>query len=357
MERVHLFPLTSLRFFAALAIVLFHLDKHVPITFPNSLSLGVSFFFVLSGFILTHAYGEEFPIKQFFLNRFARLWPVHVFCFMLSILLLEAERVELSVRTLLNLTLLQAWVPLKGVPFAFNGPSWSISAELFFYALFPLLVKCHRLVLILVLCLAISILSFQFIELQSPSEISSIPIYSFLTAHYLLQFPPVRLAEFVAGILAGRLYKRGWGANFGGSFFEATAIVVMIYYSTWLSTLRSGDLPISAEFKLWFSQTGAMFVFAALIFVFAHGRGLIGKFISNRVFVKLGEISFCTYMFHYIVIRFCVENMSQVHWAINAVFVIVVSYGGSWLMYELVERIARRKILQFAEREGQSFRL
>jgi peptidoglycan/LPS O-acetylase OafA/YrhL len=81
---------------------------------------------------------------SFYISRIARIWPAHVACFLLLFALVQnvpenGTSGSASV-ALANIFLVQAWVPEKGVFFSFNAVSWSLSAEMFFYALFPLLI-------------------------------------------------------------------------------------------------------------------------------------------------------------------------------------------------------------------------
>src|SRR5690242_19654398 len=84
-----LYALTSLRFVAAALIVLGHSQGTFGIPkdawAPFVMSQGVSFFFVLSGFILTYVYPslKLFGIRRFLLARFARIWPAHITAFIL----------------------------------------------------------------------------------------------------------------------------------------------------------------------------------------------------------------------------------------------------------------------------------
>ncbi|MBV4474634.1 acyltransferase family protein [Pseudomonas botevensis] len=145
-------PLTSLRFFAAFMIVIWHSVMFYPwfSGVPSFLTHGVSFFFVLSGFILTHVYTSK---KQsgyfgFIRDRLARLWPVHVFalCFLVTFVRPDAITFngegffDKSVQLGLNLTLMQSIFPFQKVMFSWNSVSWSISTEVFFYLAFPFLV-------------------------------------------------------------------------------------------------------------------------------------------------------------------------------------------------------------------------
>lgn len=162
----NLLPLTSLRFFAAMMIVAHHLPLYFPETYakaaPPTLVHGVSFFFVLSGFILTHAYKEKpWPgYWQFLALRAGRLWPVHAFAIMILVLsvLVPDSFVRHDSITFdgpgffdrwfalgLNLTMLQSWSPYTVQAFSWNSPAWSISTEFAFYLAFPfLLVNVER---------------------------------------------------------------------------------------------------------------------------------------------------------------------------------------------------------------------
>jgi peptidoglycan/LPS O-acetylase OafA/YrhL len=137
--------LTALRFFAAAAIVFHHAAGHWAFPIPTHffLSQGVTFFFVLSGFILTYRYPRldgRADIVRFLQARFARIWPAYVAA--LIIVLCSATAVlssfdgnSLSLHVLANLLMIQSWLPTDGV--SLNGPSWSISTEFAFYLMFP----------------------------------------------------------------------------------------------------------------------------------------------------------------------------------------------------------------------------
>lgn len=146
-------PLTSVRFFLALGVVLFHYQ--LAWTLPaeaagllNRARLGVDVFFILSGFILTHVYlhgDAPPPYRRFLAARFARIYPAHlaILLAMLALVLvapalgvgLEPGRFNAPdfIQTLL---LVQAWFPRQTMAL-WNGPAWSLSAEWFAYLAFP----------------------------------------------------------------------------------------------------------------------------------------------------------------------------------------------------------------------------
>jgi peptidoglycan/LPS O-acetylase OafA/YrhL len=146
-------PLTALRFFAALWVVLYHYWPKLDVAFTPALVtkgyLGVELFFTLSGFILCHVYltafGEgRFRYGDFLWNRLARVYPLHLATLIGMIALglvaaaagfaVDAEMMRWDALPA-NLLLLQAWGFAPAA--AFNHPSWSISAEWFAYLSFP----------------------------------------------------------------------------------------------------------------------------------------------------------------------------------------------------------------------------
>jgi peptidoglycan/LPS O-acetylase OafA/YrhL len=150
-------PLTTLRFLAALWVVLFTAWPHLDIGFtPVAVTkgyLGVEVFFVLSGFILSHVYLEAagkgrreggFSYRGFLWARIARVYPLHLVTLAGMMALGVAATVAgltvsdslLDWRSLpAHLSLTHAWGLASSA--AFNHPSWSISAEWFAYLSFP----------------------------------------------------------------------------------------------------------------------------------------------------------------------------------------------------------------------------
>lgn len=209
--------LTSLRFFAAFLIVIHHsVDlfgiKNIGINFGQ----GVSFFFVLSGFILTYVYPKLetwLEIKRFWRARVARVWPAYLVSFCLGFWLLHYQWVnEIA---LANLLMVQAWLPLSSYYFSYNAVAWSVSTEFFFYLVFPILIykwnKSWLLKLIFSGGILISLIVF--------SNLLKLPDYGsplvgsnglLVTSHGLLYINPLsRIFEFIFGMCVAHAWSRG----------------------------------------------------------------------------------------------------------------------------------------------------
>jgi peptidoglycan/LPS O-acetylase OafA/YrhL len=314
------------------------------------LAQGVSFFFVLSGFILTHVYGKDFDIKQFYLNRFARLWPVHFVCFLLvvaffmrpsSLLLISPEQTK----ALANILMIHAWLPFIGFPFSFNGPSWSISTEFAFYLFFPFLIRSRHFNLIYAATAILVVSLLVIVENITVPVLSKNSLYQFAPYHLILQHPLIRVMEFATGVAFARKFATINRPQINGTTLELIALAVLLVY--WLTidqieSLLFKDLPLIA---VWYSQCGGILFFALAISIFAWGSGAISYVLSNRVLVRLGEISFSTYMLHYIVLRFYIMHNPNLNWYWTAVVIVLVTYLGSYLLWQFVEVPARRAIL------------
>ena len=209
---IHIKPLTSLRFFAALLVLVFHFgSKTFPFTLPiirefiKEGSIAVSFFFFLSGTVLTIKYFDKTTIlfKDFILKRLARLYPIYFvsFIFTLVLCMLFRGAFPKGGSIILQLLGLHAWLP--GLSLQINFPAWSISVELFFYLLFPFIPRLFKYIgqfnsiLLVILIWLFSVLQFYF----SPSLIGNSTIES---QEFILYFPLWHLNVFLVGVLCGK---------------------------------------------------------------------------------------------------------------------------------------------------------
>lgn len=300
--------LTSLRFFAAMMIVVFHLKGVAPFHIPGFLSTGVSFFFVLSGFILTYNYfGKEFSWKTFYRKRFARLYPVHLFTAVLALTLVPVGAVLNNPNFLgmiaTNFTLTQAWVPVAGFPFSLNGVSWSISTEMFFYLVFPFaLILLRRsmsmfFVLTMIGFIATPMLIEYLFDFQKPR------FNEFYAGHLTMQFPGSRLWEFLFGVFIGRLFLELSPSKIVCQFLEIISIVGIVLVFIFYQTIKQAIPDEYRLIEIFLMESGFWPLFGMLIFSMGSGHTFIARLLHSKILVLLGQSSFALYMIHQIVIK------------------------------------------------------
>ena len=346
--------LTSLRFFAALAIVFHHLAGQMGVGAASvNLGQGVSFFFVLSGFILAYVYPhlpDRKAIAGFWRARVARIWPAHVASFLLGWWLL-GYKIE-PATAIAYLALVQAWVPSWNFYFSYNAVAWSISTEFFFYLCFPFLL--HRwsttwrvklggaALLLLVLLWACSALAL-------PALVSSSGDAFQPSQHGLIYINPLsRVLEFIVGMAVAQLFRNkryvvgmslGTALEIGG----LVLCILNIYGSRYAVEVVASMVP-DAPVIQWLVHSSSLFSFAALIYVMAHGRGRVSALLQFRPLVLLGEISFSMYLVHQILISYYASNKGRFvrvdeHLDLLVFFGVLVLL--SYLMWRCVEIPAR----------------
>lgn len=294
--------LTSLRFYAAMAIVLFHFTSLLPFDanartdFFLKCHLGVDFFFILSGFVLMHVYQEIFSkdtgaALPFYIRRLARIYPLHLATFFLCAALdilfwfwgWRPLPTYFSPNSVVgNLLLLQSLGVMPG--HTFNAPSWSISAEWFAYLAFPFLAL--KLATTderkgLIGSLAIFLAFWVSLEIWGTRSLTTRTIdYGVLRI-----FP-----EFIAGMALnrfGRVYALKWRGRI-------------------LLPLCVGTIAILSHFNA--PDILIVLVFFAVIFAAAEqARNGTEGWLARPLPVYLGEISYAIYMTHYLALMYVLE--------------------------------------------------
>jgi len=355
-ERPKLNALTSLRFVAAALIVLHHSQGYFGIApdamSPFVLSQGVSFFFILSGFILTYVYPslEKFGKRRFLIARFARVWPAHFVAFVLylviyplNLLLRQNQAIE---RALAQIFLIHAWIPLQSYYYAYNGVSWSISVEFAFYLCFLFLIHDWQRTWKLKLVFSAILVGISIIIANSSPELSGM-VYT---------HPLARLFEFTLGMVIALAWRRLSGRvavrQMVGAAIELTAlglVIAAMYYSQPMADSLA-QLPwLGHSGIVWMARSGVVCLeFALLIFVMALELGPISRLLSWSFFVFLGEISYSVYLIHKTLIEFYRINpklfVSMPNWFAYLLFW-VATLGIATLIWVSIERPCRRFIV------------
>jgi peptidoglycan/LPS O-acetylase OafA/YrhL len=290
-QKAHLDALTALRFFAAAGVMLYHLPYTMPAFYSGNnfsdFSIGVGFFFVLSGFVLRLNYGGSRAIsnQHFYWRRFARIYPLHLLTFIVwSFIFFHSwgnsaqEKFDSGVA---NLLLLQSFFAGFLFNLGYNAVSWSISNEAFFYLLFPLVRRTR-----MAACCVAALLFFLTIGHRYGVHAKIDQFFP----NYLYFFPPIRLIEFCAGILIAELFRVGARLRHA-TILEAAVMVVLVLQMHYASYVPQD-----------FFQIYYMPIFSAIIWIFAHQAGMLSRALSrSRLLVLLGEASFGLYMWHHMV--------------------------------------------------------
>lgn len=295
--------LDSFRGIAAICVVIFHMHIIGSITelnFFRGSSLFVEFFFVLSGFVLAHTYGfKDISFKRFIISRTFRLYPLHLFMFIMFFLLQIVQLIFVKYGMVFNkvpfeghyafkeiipnLLFMQSWLP-GFLPTSWNQPAWSLSVEYYMYIIFffTLFIKSNLKYIVWFL--------FSFIS-----------FYMILNSFGIMSEVIRGLSCFFAGALTYLIYRK-INLKFEKinaklfSIVEFLLIFLIIYIISYVE-----------EYKAIY----ASFIFLVIVFFFAFEKGVLSKILKASFFQLLGKLSYSIYMTHVLII-FCFKAFIQI---------------------------------------------
>ena len=302
--------LQSLRFFFIILVVLSH---YIGSSFDFGGECGVSFFFMLSGFVLSLAYSERitkglFSTTPFVVKQWIKIYPLHILTFIVMFALdIRLEKYCDITAVIANILLLQSWVPADSFYFVANSPSWFLCDILFFYVVFSSLNKyilrsdnrkllaISLVVILLYICL-----------------MAVLPTY--LVNPILYANPLTRLLDFIVGIILYKLYVSDNGIALrdklnGKSFLTVSLMELSVILLVVITAILYPHLPQRV-------RTVSIFWLAIPLFIFFFAMtdkhsGVISKFLQVKTMLWLGNISFCIYIIHVPVLR--IFNSISVH--------------------------------------------
>lgn len=330
-----------------MAIVISHFNKDLflyKIRFIADIFLranvGVSYFFILSGFIMIIAYHrkEKIGYRDFYRNRVARIYPLYV----VGLLLYFVTRYyDFSFyKTFLYLSGVQSWIPGKAL--ILNFPGWSISVEFLFYLLFPWLYnylysKGNKSIWIIAVLIWIGTQVFSNLYTNSLSyKGPHTDSHEFI--HY---FTLWHINEFLIGNLAGLLFVRNRREK------NHDLAIALLFIGILLSLIF---IPLNFH-------NGLMAVFfVPVIYLISCNNGVISKVFSLKPLEFLGEISYAIYIIHipvlYIVRSFLwdyfqVSESNVIFW----IYILVLMFVSA-VFYQFVEKPMRDylKKIRFSKR-------
>jgi peptidoglycan/LPS O-acetylase OafA/YrhL len=336
--------LTSARGIAAWFVVLYHIRLSVaglPASWVALFAKGylaVDFFFLLSGFVIWLTWGERLregrwrAVPAFLQKRVARIWPLHLFMLACAVglaLLLAATGRQNPIdypfgQLPLHIFLLQNWGFTDQL--AWNDPSWSISTELGAYLLFPWLAVAidWRRVPTWAVLAAIAALLILLHALMADGGALNL-------GHDIARFGLRRcVLEFASGTAVAALWLR-WRDRPGIPAWSAAGVAAL-FLAGWASDTMSETLAIPAAF-------------AAILLLLALTSGKRGNLLEIAPLHYLGEISYATYLGHFllfVVFKLAlVDDPRVIHPALIALYLLMV-LASSIALYHLVERPAQK---------------
>lgn len=291
--------LDSWRGICALLVALFHFPAAGWVAsngFVRGSYLFVDFFFVLSGFVIAHAYSERLydgkSLRRFMITRFGRLFPLHAFM-LLAFVAFEIVRLVLpqlaggdpaftgafSVSSIFtNLFMVHGLGVEEGL--TWNGPSWSISTELFAYLLYGVTVMLLGRTALLAFSAAV-VVAPLFLLAVSPDFMDATWDFGMMRCLYGFSFGVIVHSLFVA---LGETPSRDGETVASWTFAEGAVIVAVILF---VATSHVNALSLMAPL-----------VFGFAVFIFAHEGGLISRLLSARPFLAIGALSYSIYLTH-----------------------------------------------------------
>jgi peptidoglycan/LPS O-acetylase OafA/YrhL len=331
--------LTGLRFAAALGVFGLHAYSFVPLVDPagrwtakllfDAGDLGVSFFFVLSGFVLTWSVGRRGPLR-FWQGRVARVYPAHLVAMALAVgSLVVTDRIPpvFWEPLLAGAGLVNAWYTKDFYYLGINPVAWSLSCEMFFYLCFPLLhAGLRRLRPAALYAIGAGVMVVTWLM----PVLATVAVTPDRERWFVYIFPVTRMAEFVLGIVLARLVMAGAWRGPG------LRLAMLLFVANYLTV---GLMPAQIR------DTAATIVGTALLIPAAALADLSGarSFWRHRVAVHLGEVSYAFFLVHLTVIVTAVELFElRGPWrAWPAVGLtaglLLTSYVLAWLLHRFVE--------------------
>jgi len=331
----HLPALTGLRFLLAVWVILHHLTGHRQALEPLALAmpaavytlirggyLAVTTFFVLSGFVLAHGYAATQwngrSLLRYGTARFARIYPVYALSLLVVAPFIAADRVPAKARLVAEHGLLiQGW--FGRLPVGWNTPAWTLSCEMFFYAMFPLAALFLRrpnwwstaLLAVAACCLT------RILWRAGVSDDTK---------------PLIHMADFLMGIAAARAYGLllGAGRRLTGAWLYLPAAVFAAALIA-----HPGALPRSVDLNSALRPLNAV-----LLIGLAFGGGAAARALSSPAAVYLGKASYAMYILHVPLLWWYLRWSHGFSSAIYLAGVIAISAA----VYTLVEEPANRRL-------------
>ena len=289
--------LQSLRGLFAISIFAHHFCG-----FAEGGDCSVSFFLILSGFVLSKGFESKFEhgeisYGRFISGRLIRIYPLHVLTLIAAIMVqCRTFTTEKILIYLSNFTLVQAWIPESRVYFSGIGTAWFLSALLFCYLAFPVMVRMlSRMSLAGIVSAACAMLVAYLYAINH--------LHGSLYNAIIYINPAMRLIDFICGMLLWQLWRRGGAslADMVGKQTVATRTVIEIA----AIAIFVGAIALHAHLPQRYALA-AMWWLPSMLLIATFttmdaGGGLFTRLLQWRPLVAFGNVSFSFFMLHIVV--------------------------------------------------------
>lgn len=332
--------LTGLRCFAAINIVAFHFSNPQWFGFlapvVNAGFISVSYFILLSGFVLAYNYSDrarngELDRKRFWVARFTRIYPIYFLGLLLSVGQLKLEyqsHTHAMFWTGVALTplLLQGFIP--AVATFMNTPAWTMSAEAFYYAIFPWLARWKRpekmspqlarMAGVWILGMVPGALYMIF----NPDGIAHPDRWSYGKWLWALKYTPyAHVFSFIFGVMLADLHRM---------------VEVKSRLRLWLGLIGFagiyGILTLGPLVPYAIIHDGLLMPLFGCIILGLGGENLLARALGVRPLVFVGEASYCLYLLHF--------NLWNLLHGSHVLEVLGLSRFDPWVSYVLLIALA-----------------
>lgn len=325
------FPgLNGLRFFAAMLVVFGHIELlkeyhgygniHSNLAVYELGRMGVTFFFVLSGFLISYLLFAEqtstgtISIRKFYIRRVLRIWPLYFLIVILAFFVLPripffnipGLSAELPVYFKYTLPLFVLFLPQLALslypPVPYAEPLWSIGVEEQFYLLWPLLVKHTRRFLALAVGIVIAgflIKQLAYMIASASRDAEAVRYWNYFISYFYF----TRMECMAVGAIGAWMVFKKKRAALKLIYHPATQAAVYV--------LTLGAL-VTEAFKPVFNYTLYSVLFCVIILNIAtNPRSLVKA--ESHALIFLGNISYSIYMLHEIAIKICIGLITRIN--------------------------------------------
>ena len=372
--------LDAMRFVAALTVMLVHYELIMGhfVLYGTASTSALSWFFVLSGFILSYTYpAVQGPAayKRYYLHRVIRIFPVYLLAVLVSSLFVSTaylsfgeafftevnrpfvlrydlpESLDVSfwtMATFRHLTFTQSLSNIETLNLVFNGPLWSLVLEMYFYLCFPalliLLRKVNTKARVAFAFVSFYLLQFLLIQINLPD----VEQYSLLNLNIPVYTNPlIRGVEFILGMLVYKafvLYPHRTNIKDKQARWIAASVAVVSYIVS--VYLAHSFAPY--QYSMYFATVPSVcFLVFALSRMNWHANAR-----ATRICVVLGGLSYILYCFHWPLmemLQFFNILPDSLSFPINLMLVVAIVVAVSYFIYRFIETPIRKSLYRHFE--------